>query len=145
LDVKPFHILVVDDDDLAVLRVQRALGRTGHLATVTTASNGVEALEVLRGGQIPKDRLVILTDVSMPGMSGIELLHEIRMDPALAAIPVVFLTASTLASDRAAAYADHSAGYFLKPATAASLDDIVRCIHAYWATSELPGAAPKAS
>jgi CheY-like chemotaxis protein len=143
--VKPFHLLVVDDDDLAVLRVQRALSRTGHLASVASASNGVEALEVLRSGRIPTDRLVVLTDVGMPGMSGIELLHEIRMDPALAAIPVVFLTASTLASDRAAAYADHSAGYFLKPGTAASLDDIVRRVHAYWATSELPGATPRAS
>ena len=138
----PFSILVVDNDDLAILGVQRALVRAGHVATVASASNGIEALEILRSGRLSTERLLVLTDVGMPGMSGIELIHEIRMDPALAAIPVVFLTASTLATDRAAAYADHTAGYFMKPGTATSLDEIIRSVHAYWAQSELPAEVP---
>jgi two-component system chemotaxis response regulator CheY len=104
------------------------------------AANGLEALEVLRSGRISTDRLLVLTDVEMPGMSGLELLREIRLDPALASLPVVFLTASTLAADRTAAFADHTAGYFMKPGTAASLDEIIRSVHSYWTKSELPAA-----
>ena len=133
--VQPFHILVVDDDDLAILNLQATLSRAGHVATVTSASSGREALALLRGGSLPEERLLVLTDVNMPGMSGIELMREIRRDPALTSLPIVILTASALAADRSAAFALQAAGYFVKPAGHTHFRDVAQWLYTYWGES----------
>jgi len=133
--VSQFHILIVDDDELAILNLQQALQHAGHTATLTAASNGIHALQLLRSGLLPGERLLVLTDLNMPGMSGIELLTEIRADPALSDLPVVILTASTMDADRAAAFRLHSAGYFLKSGLGPQFQELVDFLHGYWANS----------
>jgi len=134
-DVRPFHILIVDDDEEAILKLQQALAHAGHGATVTAASGGIQALQLLRSGRLPGERLLVLTDLNMPGMTGIELLGEIRADPALTDLPVVVLTASTIDADRAAAFRLHTAGYFIKSGTAPHFHEVINFLYAYWSTS----------
>src|SRR5262245_36624420 len=91
---REIHILLVDDDDLDVMNVTRVLGNAPGIASITHACDGVEALRQLRGGTLPSERLVIVLDLRMPRMSGLELLRELRGDPALAHFPAIVLTTS---------------------------------------------------
>ena len=86
------NILLVEDDEVDVMNVQRAFQK-GHITNpLFIASNGVEALEQLRNGKVPRDRRIILLDLNMPQMNGIEFLRELRRDPELRLTPVVVLT-----------------------------------------------------
>lgn len=134
--MRPIHILLVDDDDLAVLNVQRAIERAGFDATVTAVAGGAEALAILRSGTLERDRLLVLTDLHMPGTSGLDLLAAIRTDPKLADLPVVILTASTLAAHRKSAFDLHAAGYFVKPDGPTRHREVIQWLYNYWASSE---------
>lgn len=135
---RPINILLVDDDEIDVLNVRRAFERAGIDCPLTVASNGLEALELLRSGELPHERRLVLLDLNMPLMNGIELLRELRADPSLRSTPVVVLTTSGEERDRRAAYELNAAGYLIKPVHFA---DFVRCIEAfyrYWSEMELP-------
>jgi CheY-like chemotaxis protein len=134
--VRPIHILLVDDDDLAVLNVQRAIERAGFDATITAVGGAAEALAILRGGTLAQERLLVLTDLHMPGTSGLDLLSAIRNDPMLTDLPVVILTASTLAVHRKSAFDLHAAGYFVKPDGPTRHREVIQCLYNYWASSE---------
>lgn len=98
-----YTILVVDDDpdDLEITR--RALAKIGCGMACMTACRGEEALALLRDlAELPS---IILLDLKMPGMNGIDTLRQIRSDDGLRHIPVVIVTNSTLDSDRSAALA----------------------------------------
>lgn len=87
-------VLLVDDDPTIRVLGEMAFTAIGHWHTVTAVS-GFEALDLAR--RIRPD--VIVLDVAMPGMSGLETLHQLRAAPATADIPVVFLTASVHRAD----------------------------------------------
>jgi two-component system alkaline phosphatase synthesis response regulator PhoP len=92
-DAMPGHILAVDDDDLIRRLVQFNLQRAGY--RVTPARDGLEALE-----QIEQERPdLVLLDVNMPRLDGIELLRRLRADPGTATLPVVMLTAKAQDED----------------------------------------------
>src|SRR5262245_66358889 len=97
------HLLLVEDDDLDVMNVHRALSQAPEIASITVARDGVEALRMLRAGELPLERLVVLLDLRMPRMSGLDLLKELRADPRLKRIPNVILTTSEEPHDREAA------------------------------------------
>jgi len=88
------HLLLVEDDDLDVMNVHRALSQAPEIASITVARDGIEALRLLRAGELPLERLVILLDLRMPRMSGLDLLKELRSDPRLRRVPSVILTTS---------------------------------------------------
>src|SRR5690348_12447908 len=88
------HLLLVEDDDLDVMNVHRALAHAPEVASITVARDGIEALKMLRAGELPMERLVTVIDLRMPRMSGLDLLKEIRLDPRLKRIPSVVLTTS---------------------------------------------------
>ena len=91
------HILLVDDDEVDVMNVQRAFKRNNIINPLYVARNGVEALSILRGEgdvQIPETRRLVLLDLNMPRMNGLEFLRELRADPVLRLITVVVLTTS---------------------------------------------------
>ena len=96
-DPKLLHILLVDDDAVDVMNVQRAFKRNNILNPLYVASDGLEALATLRGEgreKIPGERRLILLDLNMPRMNGLEFLRELREDPDLRHLTVVVLTTS---------------------------------------------------
>ena len=135
---KLLNILLVEDDEVDVMNVRRAFEKNRITNPLFVATNGVEALEQLRGGKIPRERRIILLDLNMPQMNGIELLREIRKDPELNPIPVVVLTTSNDERDRIEAYNLNVAGYLLKPVTFSNFCEVMAALNKYWALVELP-------
>ena len=137
------RILIVDDDALDVMNVRRAFKKNNILNPLYVAGNGVEALEMLRGRgggmpDCPADRRIILLDLNMPKMNGIEFLRELRGDPDLRPTPVVVLTTSDEDRDRTDAYNFNVAGYILKPVTLIRFIETMAILNKYWMLSELP-------
>jgi CheY-like chemotaxis protein len=136
------NILLVEDDEVDVMNVQRALKKNASDSTLYRAANGIEALAMLRtNSQIAADdnsRLLILLDLNMPKMGGLEFLRELRADPTLAKLPVVILTTSMQDSDLATAYQYNVAGYLIKPITFSNFVEMIGVLTRYWSMSELP-------
>jgi CheY-like chemotaxis protein len=130
------HLLLVEDDDLDVMNVHRALSQAPEIASITVARDGIEALKLLRSGGLGLDRLVILLDLRMPRMSGLDLMRELRTDPRLRRIPNVILTTSDDPHDRDAAFSLGAAGYFVKPAAPTRFKQIMDAMRSYWSVAE---------
>lgn len=137
-DPRKLNILLVDDDVLDVENVKRAFRKAGIAAPLWVASDGEEALGILRGSDYPAERRLVLLDVNLPKMNGIEVLRTIRRDPELKRVPVVVLTTSNDERDRHGAYDLNVAGYLLKPVTFKEFVDALSALHAYWMLVELP-------
>ena len=132
------NILLVEDDEVDVMNVKRAFQKAHITNPLFVASNGVEALIKLRNGEVPNHRRLVLLDLNMPRMNGIEFLREVRRDPELRATPVVVLTTSTIDRDKFDAYDLNIAGYLVKPVTFAEFCDLMITLNKYWALVELP-------
>jgi CheY-like chemotaxis protein len=135
------NILLVEDDEVDVMNVRRAFKKANIKNPIFTASNGYEALEVLRNTsdtQMPQERRLVLLDLNMPKMGGIEFLQELRSDSQLRATPVVVMTTSNQDKDRVEAYNLNIAGYILKPVTFASFIELMATLNNYWMLCEMP-------
>jgi CheY-like chemotaxis protein len=136
------HILLVEDDEVDVMNVKRAFKKNNIANPLYVASNGLEALAMLRGEgdtpMIPPQRRLILLDINMPKMNGIEFLRELRTDDALKVIPVIVLTTSNEDKDKVEAYNLNVAGYILKPVTFSSFVEAMATLNKYWTLSEIP-------
>jgi len=140
---KVLNILLVEDDALDVMNVQRAFKKNNVLNPLFVAGNGLEALDMLRGidgkaPEVPLDRRIILLDLNMPRMNGIEFLWELRGDPLLNLIPVIVLTTSGEDRDKVEAFQLNVAGYILKPVTLAHFIETMATLNKYWTLSEIP-------
>ena len=138
MEARPLHILLVEDDDVDIMNVRRALAKLGSRAVLSVARDGIEGLGVLRQGAPQDGRRLVLLDINMPRMNGIEMLRELRADPELRSMPVVMLTTSCDEGDRLAAFDLNVAGYLLKPVGFSSFLDIMAALDAYWSRSEMP-------
>ena len=106
-------IFIIDDSPTDIELTTIALEATGREIVMRFATDGKSALAMLRNGLgVPA---LILLDLKMPGMDGIEVLREIRADDRLRDLPVVVVTSSALESDRADAFAAGASGYIQKP------------------------------
>ena len=132
------NILLVEDDDIDVMNVRRAFQRAHVTNALFVAGNGIEALEMLRGTAIPGDRRLVLLDLNMPRMNGIEFLREVRADPRLRSLPVVVLTTSNDERDKVDAYDLNVAGYLVKPVTFADFVELMAALNKYWMLVEMP-------
>jgi CheY-like chemotaxis protein len=139
---RQLNILLVEDDELDVMNVQRAFKKNNIVNPLFVASNGLEALDILRGThdavQMPRERRLILLDLNMPKMGGIEFLAELRGDPTLAPTTVIVLTTSDEERDKVEAYKLNVAGYILKPVTLLAFVEIMATLNKYWTVNELP-------
>jgi CheY-like chemotaxis protein len=134
----PLNILLVEDDEVDVMNVKRAFEKAHILNPLFVAGNGIEALEKLRSAEIPHQRRLVLLDLNMPRMNGIEFLRELRKDPELCSTPVVVLTTSTMEQDKFDAYDLNIAGYLVKPVTFDRFCDLMVTLNKYWTLVELP-------
>ncbi|MEG3876525.1 response regulator [Microcoleus sp. herbarium7] len=143
MEEKKIHILLVEDDEVDVMNVQRAFKKSNIVNPLYMAANGLEALDILRGqGKIepamPQARRLILLDLNMPRMNGIEFLRELRLDENLRSIPVIVLTTSNEDRDKVEAYNLNVAGYILKPVTFSNFVEVMATLNRYWMLSEIP-------
>jgi CheY-like chemotaxis protein len=132
------NILLVEDDEVDVMNVRRAFERNNVSNPLYVAGNGLEALEMLRGNEVPKERRLILLDLNMPKMNGIEFLQALRADPELQSLPVVVLTTSNDDQDKIDAYNLNVAGYLLKPVTFSNFCERMATLNKYWTLVEMP-------
>ena len=110
-------ILLVEDDALDVISVKRSLKKVDQDYELYIAFNGMEALQLLNGenGSAPLIPDLILLDLNMPKMNGIEFLRNVRSNPALSGIKVFVMTTSGEQSDRNATADLDVLGYLIKP------------------------------
>lgn len=135
---KALNILLVEDDQVDVMNVQRAFAKNRIANPLYVAGDGLEAFEMLRAGKVPRERRIILLDLNMPRMNGIEFLRALRADPELMLTPVVVLTTSDDERDKINAYNLNVAGYLLKPVTFINFVEVMAALNKYWTLVELP-------
>jgi CheY-like chemotaxis protein len=135
---RPFRILHVEDDDLDAMNLQRALRGSPAVAGITRARDGLEALATLRSGTVRLDRLILVIDLQMPRMSGIELLEALRADPQLRALPVVVMSTSDDDVDLANAWEHNVAGYVIKSGDGERFRAALAAFADYWSRVEMP-------
>ena len=134
---KPISILLVEDDEVDIINVKRAFKKNKISNPLEVARNGIEALEILRtaGRMLPK---IIILDINMPKMNGIEFLKEIRKDDRLKMISVFVMTTSNQDSDKINAYNLNVAGYIIKPLSFEKFVSSVAKLNSYWSLCERP-------
>jgi len=114
---KEVQFLIVDDDQVSVMSIERAIKKLRLVNPVRNAGDGLEALDILRGtnGKVKIEApYVIILDLDMPRMNGIEFLEHVRDDPELKSAVIFVLTASDAPSDVTKAYEKNIAGYVVK-------------------------------
>jgi CheY-like chemotaxis protein len=134
-------LLIVEDNETDVMCLKKAFEKSGIRKPIITASNGEEALSYLKGDMPKQDQRIpnlILLDLNMPVMNGLELLEAVKSDARLKTIPVVVLTSSTSTIDMNDSYNNSVAGYIEKPMDPEAYLDIVRVLDQYWSLSYLP-------
>lgn len=132
------HILLVEDDEVDIMNVKRAFKKNNMANPLYIVRNGLEALDVYKGNNpdIIKIPQVVLLDINMPKMNGIEFLHEIRKDPKHKSISVFVMTTSNEENDKIAAYNLNVAGYILKPLVFEKFVNAVSILNNYWKLCE---------
>ncbi len=135
---RPLNIVLVEDDEVDVINVQRAFERANIRAPVFRAAVGVVALALLRDPSTPAERRLVLLDLNLPRMNGIEFLRALRGDELLRRTPVIVLTTSNDDHDKLQAFELNVAGYLLKPVTFGSFVDLMSALDRYWTLAEMP-------
>lgn len=134
---KEVTLLIVDDDDIDAISLERAMRKHLLPNKVYRAKDGQEALDMLRAGFV-EPPYVILLDLNMPRMNGLEFLQALRDDPRLGITVVFVLTTSKSDQDLVAAYKNHVAGYVLKQHSDRDFMGVIGLIEHYWRLAELP-------
>ncbi len=137
---KMINIMLVEDDDIDVMNVKRAFAKNNVKNPLIVAGDGIEALQQLRAMRsnhqiLPK---IILLDLNMPRMGGIEFLRELRNDDGLKDISVFVMTTSSEETDIIEAYKMNVAGYIVKPLSIESFINAVSTLNNYWMLCEFP-------
>lgn len=142
-NAKAVNVLLVEDNDVDREAVRRAFTRHRIGNPIHDAIDGVEALDMLRGtngkAKLPRPYLILL-DVNMPRMSGIEFLRALRDDPELHDSIVFVLTTSKSDEDKMAAYGANVAGYILKGEVGTGFVGLVNLLNHYWTIVEFPAS-----
>jgi CheY-like chemotaxis protein len=130
-------ILLVEDDNVDAMTVKRALKEIGVAKPLVHVTDGEDAMLYLRNDANEKP-CVILLDLNMPRMDGIEFLKLMKADPIIRYIPVVILTTSKNAFDILESFKLSAAGYMVKPVDYTKFVEIIRAVAEYWTLSRLP-------
>ncbi len=130
-------ILLVEDDRVDAMTVERSLKEIKVMNPLQVANNGEEALDVLKNTQQPRP-CIILLDLNMPKMNGLEFLKVIKNERRWQRIPVIVLTTSRNDQDKIESFNMGVAGYMIKPVDYWQFVEVVKTIDLYWTLSELP-------
>lgn len=134
---KTVNVLLIEDDEIDVKAFKWTFERLKIANPVTVAKDGVEGWEKLQ--TLPRPYLIIM-DINMPRMNGLELLEKIREDARFHDSVVFVLTTSTDEQDKFDAYSLNVAGYMLKSDMGTSFTRAIEMVENYWKVVELPDA-----
>lgn len=132
---KSLNILLIEDDIIEVMKFNRVLSTLGLNHKIIEANNGEEALETLKVKNIVPD--IIILDLNMPKINGIEFLQILKKDNFLKYIPAIILTTSNNHKDVLECYKIGIAGYVLKPLKYEDYVDRIKKMLEYWSSNEL--------
>lgn len=135
--LKKKSLLLIEDDSVDAMTIRRAVEHTGKVDQVVHLTNGEEGLAYLhdQGNEMP---FLIMLDLNMPRMNGLEFLEEVKNDHNLCRIPVVVLTTSTKTCDIDGTFSHSVAGYMVKPVDYEKLVEIIQTVNDYWSINVLP-------
>ena len=143
---KAATFLIVDDDKVSVFALQRMMKRLKLVNPVVTASDGLEALRILRGDgeRSPLETpYIVILDLNMPRMDGHQFMSELRSDPVLRKTVVFVSSTSNATADIDAAYSQNVAGYLVKDGTAEGFRSALKLIDEYAELVVLPATDPE--
>jgi CheY-like chemotaxis protein len=135
------EFMIVDDDDVSVMAIQRSMKQLKLVNPVRIAKNGVEALEILNnaiGADKKLPPFIITLDLSMPKMGGLEFLERIRDDSVFNKLIIFVLTTSDAPTDIASAYEKNIAGYIIKEDATNTFRDALAMLNDYAQLVVLP-------
>ncbi len=132
---RPFRLLLIDDDPMDIELAMLALAEQQHPYEITAVQSGAAALVLLRGGLQPD---LILLDLNMPGMHGLEVLSALKGDPRLQLMPVVIFTTSSRQQDVQRALGAQANGYLVKPTKLADQARLMTHLMRYWTQTLTP-------
>ncbi|SNR59983.1 response regulator [Lutibacter flavus] len=132
---KNLTILLIEDDMIEVMKLNRTISKLEYPHKIIEAKNGEEALSIL----FKKDRLpdIILLDLNMPKLNGIEFLSILKNDSELRYIPTIILTTSNNRKDVLECYKIGVAGYVIKPLKFGDYVELIKRVLDYWSCNEL--------
>ncbi len=130
-------ILLVEDDKVDAMTVKRAFRDLDVSRPVIVSVNGEKALQYLNDHNNIKPEIMLL-DLNMPRMNGLELLKTLKSDSELAKIPVIVLTTSSSENDVVESFRLGASGYFVKPVDYEEFMTGLKTVNLYWSLSELP-------
>lgn len=131
-------LLLVEDDDVDALGIERALKKLKIINPVQRAKNGVEGLKLMRELDFESRPFIVLLDLNMPLMNGLEMLEVIRSDENISKSVIFVLTTSKADEDKVAAYKKNVAGYIVKSQVADGFVKVIEMIDHFWRVVELP-------
>lgn len=135
MNKKRLKVLLIEDDQIEVIKLKRAMSKLALDHEIIEAINGEEALEVLKGDEVHPD--ILLLDLNMPKINGIEFLKILKNDADFRYLPVIILTTSNNRKDVLECYRIGVAGYILKPLKYEEYIDKIGKALAYWSINEL--------
>ena len=130
-------LLLIEDDEIDVLTFRRSLKELHIINELYVACDGEEALNLLRTPERVTPCLIVL-DLNMPRMTGVEFLRIVKADQKFRQIPVVILTTSKDERDKIESFNLGVAGYMVKPVDYHHFVEVIQTIDRYWTLSELP-------
>ena len=130
-------LLLIEDDEIDVLTFRRLLKELHIMNELYVACDGEEALNLLRTPERVTPCLIVL-DLNMPRMTGVEFLRIVKADQKFRQIPVVILTTSKDERDKIESFNLGVAGYMVKPVDYHHFVEVIQTIDRYWTLSELP-------
>lgn len=136
-DTSMLRVCLIDDDPDHVIIIRRAIRGLNPETEITVLADGTKALDWLCGGEPLPD--LILLDINMPGLSGLDVLAKLKADRRLRLIPVVMLTSSELPSDVVKAYELGASGYISKPSYLHDLRATLGNTLLYWSAMKRVG------
>ena len=131
------YILLIEDDKVDALAVRKALKDTGIANKLTHSSNAQAAIDYLLTPEGANVGLILL-DLNMPMMNGLEFLEARKTEPKFAGIPLVVLTTSRNEADVKSSYELGISGYIVKPVNYNDFKSVIKTLYAYWSICELP-------
>lgn len=146
MDYQPSNILLVEDEEAHAELTRRAIRKAGNANRIDIVSDGEKALDYLFNRSEYADQTafprpgLILLDIKLPGIDGIEVLKTVKEDPELKKIPVIMLTTSEREEDISEAYRYYANSYLTKPVGHKEFEERVRQIDFYWLLLNRPAS-----